>query len=64
MKRRMKLRGYPVGGRLTVRCRQGHRFTTLRIPRVSLVALRLGWWRFRRCPVGRHWTFVTPVRPD
>ena len=25
-------------------------------------AARLGWWRFQRCPVGRHWTLVTPVR--
>jgi hypothetical protein len=24
--------------------------------------VRLGWWRFQRCPVGRHWTLVTPVR--
>ena len=25
-------------------------------------AARLGWWRFQRCPVGRHWSLVTPVK--
>ncbi len=58
----MKLRGYPLGGRLVVRCRQGHLFTTLWIPSMSLKALRLGWWRVQRCPVGKHWSTVTPVK--
>jgi hypothetical protein len=58
----MWLRGYPLGGRLVVRCRQGHLFTTLWIPGVSLKAFRLGWLRVQRCPVGHHWTIVTPVR--
>jgi hypothetical protein len=58
----MKLRGYPMGGNLIVRCRQGHLFTTIWIPGASLKALRFGWWRFQRCPVGRHWTIVTPVK--
>ena len=58
----MWLRGYPIGGRLVVRCRQGHLFRTLWIPSVSLKALRLGWWRFQRCPVGKHWSVVTPVK--
>jgi hypothetical protein len=58
----MKLRGYPVGGNLIVRCRQGHLFTTSWIPGVSIKALRLGWWRVQRCPVGRHWSIVVPVR--
>ena len=44
-----------------VRCRQGHVFTTTWIPGVSLTALRLGPWRLQRCPVGRHWSLVTPV---
>jgi hypothetical protein len=34
----MKLRGYPIGGKLVVRCRKGHRFTTFWIPGVSLKA--------------------------
>ncbi|WP_232295465.1 hypothetical protein [Parafrankia sp. EUN1f] len=55
-------RGYAVGGRTIVRCRQGHLFTTVWIPGVSLKAIRLGWLRYQRCPVGHHWTFVTPVR--
>jgi hypothetical protein len=58
----MKLRGYRIGGRLVVRCRQGHLFTTLWIPGASLKAIRLGWWRVQRCPVGRHWSVVVPVR--
>jgi hypothetical protein len=44
-----------------VRCRDGHLFTTLWVPGASLKAIRLGWWRLQRCPVGRHWSLVTPV---
>ena len=44
-----------------VRCRDGHLFTTLWVPGGSLKAIRLGWWRFQRCPVGQHWSLVTPV---
>ena len=58
----MRARGYPIGGKLIVRCRHGHLFTTLWIPGVSFKALRLGWLRFQRCPVGPHWSIVTPVR--
>ncbi len=57
-----RLRGYRVGGNLVVRCQQGHVFTTIWIPGVSLKAIRLGWWRFQRCPVGNHWSLVRPVR--
>lgn len=56
------LRGRPIGGMLVVRCRKGHLFRTLWIPSVSLKALRLGWLRIQRCPVGGHWSTVTPVR--
>jgi hypothetical protein len=44
-----------------VRCRRGHLFTTLWIPGASFKSIRLGWWRLQRCPVGRHWSIVTPV---
>ncbi len=27
-----------------------------------LKSVRLGWWRFQRCPVGKHWSLVTPVK--
>jgi len=47
---------------MIVRCRRGHLFTTLWIPGVSVKALRLGWLRFQRCPVGHHWSLITPVR--
>jgi hypothetical protein len=58
----LRVRGYPIGGNLIVRCRSGHLFTTLWIPSVSFKALRLGWLRFQWCPVGRHWSLVTPVK--
>jgi hypothetical protein len=54
--------GYKIGGNVVVRCRQGHLFTTIWIPGASLKAIRLGWARLQRCPVGKHWTLVTPVR--
>jgi len=57
-----RMLGYRVGGNTVVRCRRGHLFTTLWIPGASLKSIRLGWWRIQRCPVGRHWTVVVPVR--
>src|SRR5579884_1293422 len=54
-------RGARLGGHVIVRCRRNHLFTTIWIPGVSLKSLRLGPWRFQRCPVGRHWSLVTPV---
>jgi hypothetical protein len=55
-------RGYPLGGNVIVRCRQGHLFTTIWIPGASFKAVRLGWARVQRCPVGPHWSLVTPVK--
>jgi hypothetical protein len=55
-------RGYVIGANTVVRCRSGHLFTTLWIPGISLKAVRLCWWRFQRCPVGTHWSLVTPVK--
>jgi len=55
-------RGYKLGGTVVVRCLNGHLFTTIWIPGVSLKSIRLGWWRLQRCPVGDHATLVTPVR--
>lgn len=57
----VRRRGSGLGGNVIVRCRQGHLFTTIWIPGISLKALRLGGLRFQRCPVGRHVSFVTPV---
>jgi hypothetical protein len=54
--------GYPIAGNVVVRCRQGHVFTTIWVPGASLKSIRLGWWRVQRCPVGGHWSLVTPVR--
>ncbi len=50
-----------MAGNLIVRCRSGHLFTTLWVPGVSLKSLKLGGWRFQYCPIGKHWSLVTPV---
>ena len=56
-------RGYNVGGdKVVVRCLEGHLFTTIWIPGISLKSIRLGPFRLQHCPVGNHVTFVTPVR--
>lgn len=56
-------RGYSgLGGNTVVRCRQGHLFTTIWVPGASVKAIRLGWWRLQRCPVGEHWSVVSPVK--
>jgi hypothetical protein len=55
-------RGSLLSADTVVRCRRGHVFTTTWIPGISLKAVRLGWWRLQRCPVGHHWSLVTPVR--
>jgi len=56
------LRGYGLGGNVAVQCRRGHLFTTIWIPAASVKAVRLGLWRIQRCPVGQHWSLVTPVK--
>jgi hypothetical protein len=58
----MRMRGYPMGTDVVVRCRRGHLFSTIWLPGISVKSLRLIWWRVQRCPVGGHWTIVTPVR--
>ncbi|MGC9961436.1 MAG: hypothetical protein ABSE47_05985 [Acidimicrobiales bacterium] len=45
-----------------VRCSKGHVFTTVWLPGASLTAVRLGGARYQRCPVGKHWSFVQPVK--
>jgi hypothetical protein len=57
-----RLLGYKLGGNVVVRCRQGHVFTTLWIPGVKLKELDLVVARVQRCPVGKHWSLVVPVR--
>jgi hypothetical protein len=55
-------RGYKLGTDTVVRCRRGHLFSTIWIPGVKLKAIDLGVARLQRCPVGRHWSLVVPVR--
>ena len=57
----VRRRGRLFAADTAVRCHRGHLFTTLWIPGGSLKAVRLGWWRIQRCPVGHHWALVTPV---
>jgi hypothetical protein len=58
----LRIRSGRLDGNVAVRCRQGHLFTTIWIPGGSLKSVRFGWWRFQRCPVGHHWSVVTPVK--
>lgn len=58
----MRRRGYSIGLHATVRCREGHLFTTIWIPGASLKAVRLGALRLQYCPVGRHFTVVRPMK--
>jgi hypothetical protein len=58
----VRLMGYKLGRETIVRCRDGHLFTTIWIPGASIKAVRLGMLRWQRCPVGKHWTLVSPVR--
>jgi hypothetical protein len=52
------------GGNVVVRCRRDHLYTTIWLPAVSVKAVRLGMWRIQWCPVGRHFSIVSPVRAD
>jgi hypothetical protein len=54
--------GYNFGPNTVVRCRKGHLFTTSWIPGVKLKELDLIVARIQRCPVGKHWSLVVPVR--
>jgi hypothetical protein len=54
--------GYNLGVSTIVRCRQGHLFTTVWIPGIKLKELDLVVARVQRCPVGKHWSLVVPVR--
>lgn len=54
--------GYRLGLHTVVRCRRGHTFTTVWIPGIKLTAIDLVVARVQRCPIGRHWTVVVPVK--
>jgi hypothetical protein len=56
--------GTLIGTHTIVRCRDGHLFNTIWIPGASIKSIRLGLWRVQRCPVGPHWSVVTPVQLD
>lgn len=47
-----------------VRCSKGHVFTSTWMRWGSFKALRFGFARFERCPVGRHWAFIRPADMD
>jgi hypothetical protein len=54
--------GYNLGPNTVVRCRKGHLFTTIWIPGVNLKEVDLIVARIQRCPVGKHWSLVVPVK--
>jgi len=58
----LRRRSGRFAGSVVVRCRSGHLFTTIWIPGASVKAVRAGPWRLQRCPVGHHWSIVTPVK--
>jgi hypothetical protein len=61
----VRRKGYAIPGKTIVRCDQGHLFTTTWVEGGSLKAIRLGpLTRYQRCPVGRHWTVVHPVKEE
>lgn len=55
-------RGSLIKPKTIVECRHGHRFTSLWVPGVSFKAIHFLWWRFQYCPVGEHFSLVTPVK--
>jgi hypothetical protein len=54
--------GYPLEATLLFGAAKGHLFTTIWVPGASIKSVKLGWWRFQRCPVGKHWTLVSAVK--
>lgn len=44
-----------------VKCSEGHLYTTMWVPMVSLKALRFGQQRFQYCPIDKHWSWVERV---
>ena len=53
-----------MAAKTIVRCAQGHLFTTIWLPGASFKSIRLGLFRFQRCPVGNHFTLVHPINPS
>jgi hypothetical protein len=61
----VRRKGYSIPGKTVVRCGKGHLFTTTWIEGGSLKAVRLGpLTRYQRCPVGKHWAIVHPVKDE
>ena len=60
-RRNIKTRG---SSDVVVRCSKDHLFTTIWIAGASLKAVRLGFKRYQHCPVGHHWSVVTPLPVD
>lgn len=55
--------GYAIPGRSAVRCTAGHLFLATWVIGGSLTTVRLGpLTRWGRCPVGRHWATMHPVK--
>jgi len=64
--RSMRRRGIkrPGTSDVVVRCAKDHLFTTMWVPGASFKSVRLGNKRYQHCPVGKHWSMVTPIPVD
>jgi hypothetical protein len=61
----VRRKGYAIPGRTVVRCSKGHLFRTTWIEGGSFKAVRLGpLSRYQRCPIGKHWAIVHPVKNE
>ena len=60
----LRARGVATPGShdVVVRCAKGHLFTTIWIAGASFKSVRLGTKRYQHCPVGHHWSMVTPQK--
>jgi hypothetical protein len=48
-----------------IRCSEGHLYTAVWIPFISLRSVRLGWnRRLDHCPVNGKWRMASVVSPD
>lgn len=59
----MRKQGYAIPGKTAVRCKAGHVFRVMWIEGGAFTAVRLGLTtRYMRCPVGKHWAIVHPIK--
>jgi hypothetical protein len=60
----MKPRGYRIAGTRWSAAAKVTCSRRIRISGAALKAVRFGWWRLQRCPVGNHWSIRDPGQGD